>query len=133
MLLSVIVPVFNEEKYIKKILEKINKIDNIEKQIIVINDGSNDNTLSILKNECTELFDEIINCKNNKGKGHACRLGIQKAKGEIILIQDADLEYNPENYYDLIEPILKKKTKVVYGSRVLGDKKEQDHQQLILR
>ena len=49
--------------------------------------------------------------------------GIKKAKGDIILIQDADLEYNPENYYDLIEPILKKKTKVVYGSRVLGDKK----------
>ena len=58
-------------KNILKNFRKINKIDNIEKQIIVINDGSNDNTLSILKNECTELFDEIINCKNNKGKGHA--------------------------------------------------------------
>ena len=74
-----------------------------------------------MQNECYGLVDEIINNKINKGKGHACRVGIKKAKGDIILIQDADLEYNPENYYDLIEPILKKKTKVVYGSRVLGE------------
>ena len=121
MLLSVIIPVFNEEKYIKTILEKIKKIKNINKEIIVINDGSNDDTLTILQKECDGLVDEIINNEINKGKGHACRLGINKAKGDIILIQDADLEYNPENYYGLIEPILKKKTKVVYGSRILGD------------
>jgi dolichol-phosphate mannosyltransferase len=123
MLLSIIIPVFNEEEYIKKILEKIKKIENIKKEIIVINDGSQDNTSNILENECRELVDEIINNETNRGKGYACRLGIKKAKGDIILIQDADLEYNPENYYDLIEPILKKKTKVVYGSRVLGNRK----------
>tara|TARA_A100001015_G_scaffold247789_1_gene284795 strand:+ start:2349 stop:3044 length:696 start_codon:yes stop_codon:yes gene_type:complete len=122
MLLSVIIPVYNEEKYIKKILEKIKKIEKIKKEIIVVNDGSTDNTFKILQKECVELFDVIIDNKTNKGKGFACKLGIKKAKGEIILIQDADLEYNPENYYDLIEPILKKKTNVVYGSRVLGNR-----------
>jgi dolichol-phosphate mannosyltransferase len=123
MLLSVIIPVFNEEKYIKKILKKIKKIKNIKKEIIVINDGSKDNTSHILQNQCEGLIDVIINNKTNKGKGFACRLGIKKAKGNIILIQDADLEYNPENYYDLIKPILKKETKIVYGSRVLGKRK----------
>ena len=120
MLLSIIIPVFNEEKYVKKILEKIKKIDDIDKEVIVINDGSNDNTLNILKNECKHLVDVLINNKINRGKGYACRVGIKKANGKIVLIQDADLEYNPDNYRKLLKPILEKKTKVVYGSRVLG-------------
>ena len=133
MLLSVIIPVFNEEKYIKTILEKIKKIKNINKEIIVINDGSNDDTLTILQKECDGLVDEIINNEINKGKVHACRLGINKAKGDIILIQDADLEYSPENYYGLIEPILKKKRKLFMDRGYLVMDIEQDHQQLTVR
>ena len=119
MLLSVIIPVFIEEKFIKKILTKINNINKIKKEIIIVNDGSSDQTLSIIKNECKGFFDEIIDYQDNMGKGYACRIGIKKAKGDIIIIQDADLEYNPENYYNLIEPIINNKANVVYGSRVL--------------
>jgi len=119
MLISVIIPVYNEEAYIKEILIKINKINKLKKEVIVINDGSNDNTSNILKSECPGLYTKLIDNKKNMGKGYACRLGIEHSTGDIIIIQDADLEYNPENYYKLIEPIEKKISKVVYGSRVL--------------
>ena len=119
MLLSVIIPVFNEELYIKEILNKINKVDKLNKEIIVINDGSNDNTIDILRSECNGLYTKLIDNKKNMGKGYACKMGINHSKGDIVIIQDADLEYNPENYYRLIEPIEKKISKVVYGSRVI--------------
>ena len=119
MLISVIIPVFNEEAYIKEILHRVNKVNKLDKEIIVINDGSNDNTINILKLECDGLYTKLIDNEKNMGKGYACRLGIEQAEGDIIIIQDADLEYNPENYYKLIEPIKNKITKVVYGSRVI--------------
>lgn len=119
MLTSVIIPVYNEENHIKKILIKINNIKNISKEIILINDCSNDNTPSIIQNECKGLYDKLINNKKNMGKGFSIKEGIKVATGDIILIQDADLEYNPENYQALLEPIFLKTSKVVYGSRVL--------------
>lgn len=119
ILVSIIIPVYNEQNLIKKLLKKVNAVKNIKKEIIIINDGSSDNTREILKSECQNLFDKLIDCKKNKGKGYACRLGIKKAKGQIIIIQDGDLEYNPKNYTRLIKPILHNKSKVVYGSRVL--------------
>ena len=119
MLISVIIPVFNEEAYIKEILHRVNKVNKLDKEIIVINDGSNDNTINILKSECNGLYTKLIDNEKNMGKGYACRLGIEHSVGDIIIIQDADLEYNPENYYKLIEPIKNKVTKVVYGSRVI--------------
>lgn len=118
-LLSVVIPVYNEEKSIKKLLKKVNLVRNIKKEIIVINDGSSDKTYQLLKKECKNLFDKLVSYKNNKGKGFACRQGIKKAKGDIIIIQDADLEYNPNNFSRLIKPIINDKYKVVYGSRVL--------------
>ena len=90
----------------------------------MINDGSRDDTLNILKNYKKKYFDVLINLKKNKGKGNAIRQGLKKANGEIIIIQDADLEYNPKDYYNLIRPIIKNKTNVVYGSRVLKKVKE---------
>jgi len=119
---SVIIPAYNEENTIKKILERIKSIK-INKQIIVINDGSKDNTLKILNKNQKKYFDILINLKINKGKGNAIRKGLKKAKGDIIIIQDADLEYNPKDYYNLIKPIIRNKTNVVYGSRVLNKSK----------
>ena len=118
-LISIVIPVYNEEKLIKKLLIKVNSIKNIKKEIIVVNDGSSDNTLDTLKNNCSKLYDLLINYKKNRGKGYACRMGLRKASGTIIIIQDGDLEYNPKNYSRLINPILQNKTNVVYGSRVL--------------
>lgn len=119
MLVSVIIPVFNEEKYIKKLLMNVNQVKNIQKEIIVINDNSSDKTKEILETDCKHLYSKLINNKKNMGKGYSCRSGIDASQGDIIIIQDADLEYNPENYNELIDPIKHNKAKVVYGSRVL--------------
>ena len=120
MLVSIIIPIYNEEKIIKKLLKKVNSIKKIRKEIIVINDGSTDNTLKILKKDCKKMYTKIISYKKNIGKGYACRQGISKSKGDIIIIQDGDLEYNPKDYYKLLQPILQNKTNIVYGSRVLN-------------
>ena len=98
--LSVIIPLFNEQDTIKTILEKINNI-NIFKEIIVINDGSNDNSLKILKSN-DHLYDYLLSFKKNRGKGFACKKGIEISNGKFVIIQDADLEYNPKNYIDLL-------------------------------
>ena len=119
MIISIIIPVFNEENFVKELLIRINKIKEIKKEIIIVNDCSTDKTRVILENECEHLYSKIIHNKRNMGKGYSCRKGIQEATGGIIIIQDADLEYNPENYIKLIEPIISNETQVVYGSRVL--------------
>ena len=118
-LISIVIPVFNEEKTIKNLLEKVNSVQNIDKEIIIINDGSSDNTYEIIIKDCKNLYNKLINLEKNNGKGYACRRGIEKANGDIIIIQDADLEYNPKNYLRLLDPIIKNNYKVVYGSRVL--------------
>jgi dolichol-phosphate mannosyltransferase len=122
MIVTVIIPVYNEEKTIIKILKKVNiqkKFFNL--QIIVSNDGSNDKTINLLKKH-KDLFDLLINSKKNYGKGHAIQVARNRIKGKIILIQDADLEYDPKDYKKLLKPIIEKKTNCVYGSRVLGRK-----------
>ena len=119
MLISIIIPVYNEEKYIFELLKRVNSVKNIDKEIIVINDFSSDNTLSILNTDCKSLYTKLLTNKKNMGKGFSCREGIKQATGDIVIIQDADLEYNPENYINLIEPIKNSKAKVVYGSRVM--------------
>ena len=118
-LLSIIIPCFNEEKTIKKLIKKILKVKNINKQIIVINDGSLDKSFNII-NSLKSKIDVIINHKNNSGKGSCIKSAKNKVKGNIVLIQDADLEYDPKDYLKLIDPIVKKKYKIVYGSRVLN-------------
>ncbi len=120
-MLSIIIPVYNEVKTIDKIIAKINKIKNIKKQIIVVDDGSDDGTTEKLKkiNKSFKI-DKIIYCKNNYGKGHAIRLAQKKIKEKFTLIQDADLEYDPKDYIKIINILKKKNYKIVYGSRVLG-------------
>ena len=122
MIVTVIIPVFNEEKTIIKILKKVNKQKKFfNLQIIISKDGSNDKTKDLLKKN-KYLFDILINSKKNYGKGHAIKLVRNKIKGQIVLIQDADLEYNPKDYKRLLKPIINKETNCVYGSRVLGRK-----------
>lgn len=121
MKLSIIIPVFNEEKTVDLILEKVYKvkIKNIEKQIIVINDGSTDDTEKIVKEIIRNKKEiRLISHKKNQGKGSAVKTGIKMATGDYILIQDADLEYDPQQYEKLLTPILENKTKVVYGTRL---------------
>jgi dolichol-phosphate mannosyltransferase len=129
MKLSIIIPVYNEEKTIEIILKKVMNIKiPIEKEIICVDDGSTDDSPNIIKRlSYKELF---YYYKENGGKGSAVRFGLNKASGDILLIQDADLEYDPGDYVKLLEPILTNKTKVVYGSRYLSEKghlKEHNH------
>ncbi|MDC3179568.1 glycosyltransferase family 2 protein [Candidatus Pelagibacter sp.] len=120
MLITVIIPCYNENRTISKIIDKILSLKNINLQIIVIDDCSTDGTREILKNEISERVDKIIYHNINKGKGAAIKSSIKSIKGDIILIQDADLEYDPMDYYNLLKPFKNENIKVVYGSRVLG-------------
>jgi len=119
--LSIIIPAYNEQNTIKKIIRRINDVDltslDVKKEIVVVDDGSKDETPQILKNI---KGIKVYSHKKNSGKGRAIRTGIKHATGDIILIQDADLEYNPKEYPLLIKPILRNKTGVVYGSRYLS-------------
>ena len=114
MNLSIIIPCFNEEKTILNILEAVNKSPVKNKEIIVINDCSTDQTKFLLE-KSTLKIDKIVHHDVNKGKGASIRTGIKYAKGEIVIIQDADLEYDPNEYPKLIKPILDGNADVVYG------------------
>ena len=122
MLISIIIPCYNEKNTILKILKKV-KNQKINKQIIVIDDSSTDGTTNILKENFKKKGFKLISHKKNLGKGAAIKSAKKFIKGNIVIIQDADLEYDPKDYRKLILPIIKKKTKVVYGSRVLNKKK----------
>lgn len=120
MRLSIIIPVYNERQTIAQAAERVGaiQIDNLEKEIIIVDDGSNDGTRDILKN-LAEKF-RVIYQPKNAGKGAAVRAGFAAAQGDIILVQDADLEYDPSDYPILLKPILENKADVVYGSRFIG-------------
>ncbi len=124
MKLSIIIPCFNEKKTISRLIEKVLavKLKGIKKEIIVVNDGSQDGTLDVL-NKIKFKEVKIVNLKTNLGKGAAIRRGIRCVTGKIVLIQDADLEYNPQDYKKLLKPFIESKAKVVYGSREIGKDK----------
>ena len=125
MKLSVIVPCYNEQVTIKEIINKVqNVVLHIEKEIIIVNDSSEDNTREILEKNFTNIKNiKILHHKKNQGKGAAIQTAKQYLTGDIVLIQDADLEYDPQDYQKLISPIINNITKVVYGSRVLNKKR----------
>jgi len=124
--LSVVIPVFNEKDTIKEVIEKV-KQSPVKKEIIIIDDGSNDGTQKLLqeaKRESRGDYDiKILRLDKNIGKGRAIKKGFSLVKGDYVIIQDADLEYNPDEYPKLLEPILKKETDVVFGSRLLNKNK----------
>tara|TARA_B100001121_G_scaffold87073_1_gene77363 strand:- start:1665 stop:2357 length:693 start_codon:yes stop_codon:yes gene_type:complete len=124
MKLSIIIPCFNESNTIKKIIEKIHHISKFEKEIIVIDDCSTDGSREILQNEISDQISILILNEKNYGKGYSVRRGIEKATGSILLIQDADLEYDPTDYPRLIEPIQNGYADVVFGSRFVGSEEK---------
>jgi glycosyltransferase involved in cell wall biosynthesis len=120
MLISVLIPCFNEKSTIEQIVDKINKLENLSLEIIIIDDNSIDGTKEILNDKIKNQVSQIIFNKENHGKGYCIKKGIEAANGNIILIQDADLEYDPREYFKLIKPIKDNKADVVYGSRFIG-------------
>jgi glycosyltransferase involved in cell wall biosynthesis len=122
MKLSVIIPCFNEIKTIETIVEAvINSPYNI-KEIIIVDDFSTDGTREKIRSEIEKRVDKVIYHEHNKGKGAAIRSGIKEATGDIVIIQDADLEYDPNEYPIVIGPILDNKADVVFGSRFISNR-----------
>ena len=120
MLLSVLIPCFNEKNTIEKIVDRINQIKDLEIEIIIIDDCSTDGTREILKGKIEDKVSKILFNEKNFGKGYSLKRGIQIAEGDIVIIQDADLEYDPKEYYKLTKPIIEGNADVVYGSRFIG-------------
>jgi glycosyltransferase involved in cell wall biosynthesis len=125
-LLSVLVPAYNEEKYINTVLDRIQNVKlvgDIAVEIIIVNDGSTDNTQSVVEayiaqHQRVEI--RLIKLHHNQGKGSAIRKAMEMANGEYLVVQDADLEYDPEDYNKLLHPVLAGVADVVYGSRFVG-------------
>jgi glycosyltransferase involved in cell wall biosynthesis len=120
MKVSIIVPCYNEKKTIEQIVEAVRNAPLENHEVIVVDDCSNDGTQTLLKERVSQVVDRIIYHPANSGKGAALRSGFAAATGDIILVQDADLEYSPEDYPVLLEPLFSGKADAVFGSRFMG-------------
>jgi glycosyltransferase involved in cell wall biosynthesis len=123
--LSVVVPVFNERNTLVEIVRRMRAVelpDSIEREIIVVDDGSDDGTRDVLK-QLGDSTVRVVLHPQNRGKGAAVRTGFRHATGDYVLVQDADLEYDPEDWPRLLAPVLSGKARVVYGSRFTGERR----------
>ena len=120
MRLSVIIPCYNELKTLRQILETVRQAPYPDKEIVLVDDCSTDGTRELIRNELGAFVDKVIYHDVNRGKGAALATGIQAATGDVLIIQDADLEYDPNEYPQVIEPIMQDKADVVFGSRFVG-------------
>jgi len=120
MKLSVVIPCYNESATIRGIVDAVRKSPYQDQEIIVVDDGSSDGTRELLRTEIAPVVAKVIYHEKNQGKGAALRTGIAAATGDIVIIQDADLEYDPQEYPLLVEPIVRNEADVVFGSRFMG-------------
>ena len=124
-LLSVVVPVFNEAQTIPAVISRI-RATNLPIELIVVDDGSTDGTPAVLEGE-RHRIDHLILLAQNRGKGAALKAGFKRATGDVVVIQDADLEYDPDDYHELLKPIEKANADLVLGSRLTGAKPQRAH------
>jgi glycosyltransferase involved in cell wall biosynthesis len=117
-LLSVIMPVYNERETLSEILARVRAVD-LEMEIVIVDDGSTDGTKDVLREEEKAGDLKVLYHETNQGKGAAVRTGLEHASGDFIIIQDADLEYDPRDYHKLLKPLLEGQAEVVYGSRFM--------------
>jgi glycosyltransferase involved in cell wall biosynthesis len=122
MKVSVIIPCFNECSTIEQIVDAVRQAPLADREIIIVDDGSTDGTTTLLKERITPLVDRIIYQPDNRGKGAALRTGLAASTGAVILVQDADLEYDPAEYPILLQPILSGEADAVFGSRFMGSR-----------
>ena len=120
MKVSIVIPCYNEKDTIEKIVEAVHNAPLENKEIIVVDDCSEDGTQTLLREKVAPMVDRIINHPVNRGKGAALRSGFAAATGDLILVQDADLEYSPDDYPVLLEPLMSGKADAVFGSRFMG-------------
>ncbi len=120
MKLSIIIPCYNEKEHLPKLIPLVKRSPVEDKEIILVDDGSSDGTTELIKSNLEPIVDKVIYHHKNFGKGAAIRSALDQVTGDMVIIQDADLEYDPDEYPKLIAPIMDGKADVVYGSRFLS-------------